>query len=66
MPPLLIKLGLIKQFVKALNKDGECFKYIINGFPKLSYEKIKGGVFDGPQIRKLIDDDEVDRCSSTI
>ena len=26
--PLHIKLGLIKQFVKALNKEGACFKYI--------------------------------------
>ena len=24
--PLNIKLGLIKQFVKALNKEGDCFK----------------------------------------
>ena len=28
LPPLHIKLGLIKQSVKALDKDGECFKYI--------------------------------------
>ena len=24
-PPLHIKLGLMEQFVKALNKDGSCF-----------------------------------------
>ena len=23
-PPLLIKLGIMKQFVKALEKDGDC------------------------------------------
>ena len=28
LPPLHIKLGLTKQFVKALDKDGDCFKYI--------------------------------------
>ncbi|GFV84760.1 uncharacterized protein TNCV_4297421 [Trichonephila clavipes] len=27
-PPLYIKLGLMKQFVKALDKEGECFKYV--------------------------------------
>ena len=25
-PPLHIKLGVMKQFVKALNKEGACFK----------------------------------------
>ena len=28
LPPLHIKLGLMKQFVKALDKDGSCFSYI--------------------------------------
>ena len=27
-PPLHNKLGLVKQFVKALYKDGDFFKYI--------------------------------------
>lgn len=53
-PPLHIKLGLIKQFVKALNVEGNCFKFICSTFPGLSYEKIKAGIFDGPQIRQLI------------
>ena len=56
-PPLHIKLGLMKQFVKALNHEGECFKYILTALPSLSIEKIKAGVFDGPQIRQLINDD---------
>lgn len=57
-PPLHIKLGLMKQFVKALNTDGECFQYIVSVFPALSFEKIKAGVFDGPQIRTLVRDTE--------
>jgi len=57
-PPLHIKLGLMKQFVKALNKDGSCFLYICASYPGLSYEKLKAGVFDGPQIRTLIRDKE--------
>jgi hypothetical protein len=28
LPPLHIKLGLMKQFVKALDKDGRCFRYL--------------------------------------
>lgn len=55
-PPLHIKLGLMKQFVKALNTNGKCFQYLIYAFPKLSYDKIKAGVFDGPQIRLLVRD----------
>jgi hypothetical protein len=54
LPPLHIKLGLMKQFVKALNRDGRCFHYLIRKFPGSSLEKLKAGIFDGPQIRKLI------------
>ena len=53
-PPLHIKLGLMKQFVKSSPTDGDCFKYIILHFPG----KIKAGVFDGPQIRQLIKDEQ--------
>ena len=53
LPPLHIKLGLIKKFVKALDKVGECFKHFFTKFSQLSYEKIKAGIFDGPQMRLL-------------
>lgn len=56
LPPLHIKLGLMKQFVKALDKNGQCFSYITRKFRSLSIEKIKAGIFDGPQIRILIND----------
>ena len=55
-PPLHIKLGLMKQFVKALDKNGSCFLYLVENMPQLSIEKIKAGIFDGPQIRQLIND----------
>ncbi len=57
-PPLHLKLGLMKQFVKALSTEGECFQHIVSAFPALSFEKIKAGVFDGSQIRALVRDDE--------
>ena len=56
LSPLHIKLGLMKQFVKALSKDGDYFNYITKTFPGLSMEKLKAGIFDGPQIRKLMQD----------
>ena len=57
-PPLHIKLGLMKQFVKALETEGECFQHIITALPGLSFEKIRAGVFDDKQIRTLIRDDQ--------
>jgi len=59
LPPLHIKLGLIKQFVKALNKDGKCFEYLGKQFPHISDAKLKEGIFDGPQIRKMLNDKKV-------
>ena len=56
LPPLHIKLGLMKQFVKALNKKGICFKYMQEKFPSVNAEKVKEGVFVGPQIRVLTKD----------
>ena len=53
MPPLHIKLGLVKQFVKALNKDGDAFQHIDALFPYLSDAKKKAGIFTGPQIRQM-------------
>ena len=46
----------MKQFVKALDKHGICFNYIVKKFPSLSMEKLQAGIFHGPQIRKLFQD----------
>lgn len=56
LPPLHIKLGLMKQFVKALNKDGRCFNHIVHKLPGVSIQKLRAGVLNGPQIRTLIKD----------
>ena len=47
----------MKQFVKALDKDGDLFNYIAKTFPDLSMEKLKTGIFYGPQIHKLMQDE---------
>jgi hypothetical protein len=60
----------MKQFVKALNKDGLCLEYITHKLPGLSMEKLKARIFDGPQIRQLINDphfitsmNEIESCA---
>ena len=60
LPPLHIKLGLMKNFVKALDKTKAGFKYLYEKFPRLSEAKIKEGVFLGPQIRELLRDGNFD------
>lgn len=57
-PPLHIKLGLFKNFVKCLRKEGPPFKNLKEFFPQLSKEKIRQGVFNGPQIRELVTKDD--------
>ena len=52
LPPLHIKLGLMKQFVKAFNKESGSFKYIKEKF----LIRVRQSVFVEPQIRKLIKD----------
>ena len=56
LPPLHIKLGQMKQLVKALDRSEDCFRYICLTFPGLSCEKKKAGIFDRPQIRTLLRD----------
>ena len=55
LPPL-IKLGMMKQFVKTFPKDGETFKYLSSKFPRLSEAKLTEEVFVGPYIPKLMKD----------
>ncbi|GBN24438.1 hypothetical protein AVEN_39044-1 [Araneus ventricosus] len=47
----------MKQFMKALPKEGECFKYLCDQFPGLSEAKLKEGVFIGQDIRKIMKDE---------
>ena len=41
LPPLDIKPGLMKNFVKAMDRTGTAFKYLAEKFPRLSEAKIK-------------------------
>ena len=58
LPPLHIKLGLFKQYVKAMDQSGVGFMYLDNKFKnKMSSNKIKEGIFIGTQIRELMNDE---------
>ena len=46
----------MKQFVKALNRDGTCFRCLCSILPGMRKEKIKAGIFISPQIRHLVKD----------
>ena len=56
LSPLHIKLGLMKQFVKALDKNCDCFRNICSRFLAISREKVRDGIFDRPEIQTLIKD----------
>ena len=56
LPPLHIKLGLMKNFVKALHKNRTAFQHLSTVLPGLSVAKLKEGIFVGPQIREVLKD----------
>ncbi|XP_054088788.1 uncharacterized protein LOC128922428 [Zeugodacus cucurbitae] len=58
LPPLHIKLGVVKNFIKSLNTQRYAFKRIQTIFPRLSAAKLKEGMLVGPDIRKLLQDEE--------
>ena len=43
--PLRIKLGLMKNFVKVMNRHAKGFEYFRDEFPKLSDAKTKEAIF---------------------
>ena len=44
------------KWLKALDKNGACFRYLCSKFPHVSDAKLKEGIFVGPDIRKLMAD----------
>ena len=59
-----IKLGLTKQFVEALKPTSRAFRHIRQMFPSISEAKIIGGIFVGPQIRKMLASEELKEIMS--
>ena len=54
--PLHIKLGLMKNFVKALHKNAAAFQHLSTVLPGLSAAKHQEGIFVGPQIKEVLKD----------
>jgi hypothetical protein len=46
----------MKNFVKAVDRNGPAFIFLCEQFPRLSTEKIKAGLFIGPQTQQLFRD----------
>jgi hypothetical protein len=61
LPSMHLKLGLMKNFVKAMNQEKAAFTYLWEKFPRLSEAKLKEGIFIGPQIRDFIKDKYFDK-----
>ena len=40
--------------MKVLDREGSWFAFLRERFPRISIEKLKVGIFEGPQIRELI------------
>jgi hypothetical protein len=57
-PTLHIKLGLMKNLVKTMDRNGAVFMYLKPKFPRLNDAKIKKGIFTGPKIRELMKDEQ--------
>ncbi|UYV69338.1 hypothetical protein LAZ67_6003268 [Cordylochernes scorpioides] len=56
LQPLHIKLGLMKNFVKAMDRNASGFAYLKQKCASISDAKIKEGIFVGPQIREFLQD----------
>jgi hypothetical protein len=61
LPSMHLKLGLMKNFVKAMNPEEGAFTYLWEKCPRLSEAKLKEGIFIGPQTRDLIKDEYFDK-----
>jgi hypothetical protein len=60
LPPLHIKLGLMKSFARRMKQEGEACKYLSGKFPRLSDAIFKDGIFIGLQIWELLRDHHFD------
>ncbi|UYV61962.1 hypothetical protein LAZ67_1007178 [Cordylochernes scorpioides] len=56
LPALHIKLGLMKTFVKAMDRNASGFAYLKQKYSSISDAKIKESIFVGPQIREFLQD----------
>ena len=63
LPPFHIKLGLAKQFVKALKTTSRVFRQM---FPSISEARVKGGTFVRPQMRRMLASEDLEEQTSDL
>jgi hypothetical protein len=56
----------MKNFMKALDSNCPAFLFLCQKFPRLNTEKIKAGVFIGPQMHQLFRDPQLDLAVSNV
>jgi len=61
LPSMHLKLGLMKNFIKAMNQGEAVITNLWEKFPRLSEAKLKESIFVGPQLRDLIKDKYFDK-----
>ena len=61
-----VKLILAKQFVKALKPTSRAFCHTRQMFPSISEAKVKGSIFAGPQIRRMLASEELEEQMSDL
>ena len=62
LPNLHIKLGLMKNFVKAMCKaNSRGFQYLTKKSTTVSAAQLKEGIFVGAQIREVLKDDDCEK-----
>ena len=55
-----MNLGMMKNFVKAVDHDGKAFRYLQQKFLHFSESKVKEGIFGGPQVKDIMKDEQFD------
>ena len=60
LTPLHIKLGLVKNFVRAMKKDRSGFLHLCSKFLTLNEARLREGIFVGPNIRKVMNNPAFD------
>ena len=68
LPPLHIKLGPAKQFVKSLKPTSRAFRHIRQLFPSIlvSEAKVRSGIFVKLQIRRMLASEELEKQMSDL
>ena len=66
LPPLHIKLGLLKQFVKALDPNFATLHQIKKMLSHLPDAKVKGGILTGPQICGILAFPDLEQTMSAV